>query len=265
MRTIAIVLLLHVAAIVVLAVCGFWLNDLIKEHADRYQGLIAIFSGAFGAYSFLMNLLYHKSARFHLFVNRLLLQFRRAHTYWLPSFDFELAEQPHTRNIFDTIESSFWSLPHKTHRRVDNTPTSVTFKLDNILCFVARLQDNHLHVTWDRKALVPSQLYDAYTMKLSRLAQSLFSVLKPESVRLGIEVSFDDGVANPYYGFFVRSVPAQTLRHFEASYVLDDNATCRVEAHTDNVTIEGTDLVEFFGAVSQVLALQALPGGASQP
>jgi len=85
--------------------------------------------------------------------------------------------------------------------------------------------------------------------------------VKPESVRLGITITFDDGVLNPYYGFFVRRVPSHVLSHFEASFQFGHASSCRIQAATDSINIEGTSAVDFFTALSQVLALRAAPAG----
>ena len=90
MKSIILVVIAHLVGIAALIGIGLLLNDTLK--ANTYQGVTTVLSTAFGIYCFVVNILYHKNQRVFLWVNRLLLMVRRTHTYWLPAFDFTLAD-----------------------------------------------------------------------------------------------------------------------------------------------------------------------------
>lgn len=263
MKTIVCLVLAHLLGIAALVGLGFLLNDHIKGLGDKFPGVSTVLSTAFGIYCFVVNLLYHKNQKVYLWINRLGLLIRRTHTYWLPTFDFILPashEGDLTGLMAKTIEA-MRQLPHQTFKQVSSTQASTTIVIDELLCFVLRVDEAHLHVTLDRKILVPSHLYDGYRQRLAVIAETIQRTVNAESVRLGISITFGDGVTNPYYGFFVRSVPAQLLRHFEATFLVGQTSTCRIEAGMDTINIEGGNLIEVFDALSQVLALKAMPAG----
>ena len=131
------------------------------------------------------------------------------------------------------------------------------------MCFTLRIGDGCLHVTLDRKILVPAHLYDDYQRRFARIAESLARAMNPTSIRCGISVTFAEGTKNPYYGFFVNRIPADLINHFEVNIKTSSRSTCRVEAGMDHVNIEGRSLVEFFDTLSKVLSLRALPTGAA--
>jgi hypothetical protein len=261
MKTLFWIAAVHVAGVVVLFGLGILLNKTIHQYAEDYAGLITVFSAAIGTYSFVANLLYHKNRKFHFWVNRLLLTLTRTHTFWQPAFDFDLPEQGAEdrsallREIIRVIGAGQFGKA-KTEERAPNV---VAICLDDLLCVVIRVDESQLHVHLDRKLLVPAQLYDLYRQRLARIAEAIQQAAKPAAVRCGITVSFGDGVQNPYYGFFVNRVPPELLHTFQVSFRLDRQSTCRIEAGTDHVSIEGKSLVDLFEGLSQVLSLRAVP------
>lgn len=265
MKSIILVIVAHLVGIAALVGLGLLLNDTLK--ANTYGGVTTVLSTAFGIYCFVVNILYHKNQRVFLWVNRLLLLVRRTHTYWLPAFDFTLSDTTlaNRHEAINEVEKALAASPHKKIQRSNETPSSATITIDDTFFFVIRVDETHLHVTLDRKILVPAHLYEAYRQRLARFAEVISNAVHPESVRLGITITFGDGVSNPYFGFFVQRVPSQLLRHFQASFLLDQASSCRIEAGTDSINIESQGAVDFFEALSQVLALKAIPTeGASQ-
>jgi hypothetical protein len=259
MKSLIWVVLAHIVGVVALIGLGLLLNEPLK--ANTYGGVTTVLSTAFGIYCFVVNILYHKNQRVFLWVNRLLLLVRRTHTYWLPAFDFTLSDASlaNRREVINEVEKALAALPHKKIQRTNDTPSSAAITVDETFFFVLRLDESHLHVTLDRKTLVPAHLYEAYRQRLARFAEVISNAVHPESVRLGITITFGDGVSNPYFGFFVQRVPSQLLRHFEASFVLAHASSCRIEAGTDSINIESQGAVDFFEALSQVLAIKAIP------
>jgi hypothetical protein len=259
MRAIILVVIAHIVGIAALVGLGLLLNDTLK--ANTYQGVTTVLSTAFGIYCFVVNILYHKNQTVFLWVNRLLLQVRRTHSYWLPTFDFTLSDTTlaNRREVINEVEKALAASPHKKIQRSNDTPSGATITIDDTFFFLFRVDESHLHVTLDRKILVPAHLYESYRQRLARFAEMFSNAIHPESVRLGITITFGDGVPNPYFGLFVQRVPSQLLRHFEASFLLTEASSCRIEAGTDSINIEGQGAVDFFEALSQVLALKAIP------
>lgn len=263
MKTLITVICAHVAGLAVLFAIGWSLNDVIHEKADKYAGLITVFSTAFGIYSFVISVLYNRNRQFYFWINRLRLMFSRTHTYWQPSFDLELAQNVGAIRP-PLLEQICEALKQGSFGRVTvgaTTPTSLAIEIDNVMGLMFRVDGNHLHMHLDRKLLVPSHLYDAYRHKLSRIVEGVNRVAMPVEIRYGVIVSFGDGVPNPYYGFFVNQVPQELLQDFHVTFRPDEASTCRIEAGTNHVSVEGSSHADVFEGLSQVLKLRAIPGG----
>ena len=265
MKTLLGIVLAHAAGIAILVLLGIWISPAIDHYGKRYSGIVSVLSTSFGIYSFILNLSYHKNLSFHLFVDRLLLSVSRSHTYWLPAFDFELPpDAARDRQAIlilaaDAVEQAYGGRV----RRTIVTPNTAALSLDDLMCLTLRVGDGCLNVTLDRKILVPAHLYDDYRRRFAEIAESVSRATKPTSIRCGISVTFPEGTKNPYYGFFVNRIPADLINHFEVSFKTSSRASCRVEAGTDHVSIEGRSLIELFDTLSKVLSLRALPDGAA--
>ena len=256
----------HILGIALLLALGLWLNSVIAKYGQAYAGVITVFTTAWGAYITAVGFLYNKNRRFHFWVNRLGMMFVRSHTYWQPVFDFELdpASSESRSSLLDRIAGAVLQGQFGTARRVQSAGPMLSISVDDLMCFVFRLDEAHLNVHLDRKLLVPAHLYDRYRHKLARIADEIRQVANPVSMRCGVLISFGDGVPNPYYGFFINRVPAELLQTFQVSFRLDPHSSCRIEAGTDCVNIEGNNPVDLFEGLSQVLALRALPRGVGQ-
>jgi len=257
----AIIIFVHLIGLTLLLFLGVSLNTFLQSHA----GVISVLSVAVGLYATAVNILYHRNRRLYLFVNRVLLKVRRTHTYWQPSFDLELSQSQDLSN--DWIQM-VWKILQEGRfgvaKKRDETPTTLKVDLDSLTVLVFRRDDLHLHVHFDRKMLVPAHLYDTYRKRLASLVEAVNGVVKPVSVRYGLQIAFGDGVRNPYYGFFVNRVPSDLLQDFQVVFQLSEQSACRIEAGADHVNIEGTSFVEFFDALTEVLSLRAVPGGATK-
>jgi hypothetical protein len=188
---------------------------------------------------------------------------RRTHTYWLPTYNLILSNNSleYRRTLVEKVYTALKELPHKKITLQDETLTSAAICIDDKLFLVLQIGEQHLFATLDRKILVPSHLYETYQHTLARIGEILREAATPDSVQFGLTITFDDGVMNPYYGFFVRRVPSHILCHFEASFQFGHGSSCQIEVGTDSINIEGTSAVDFFAGVSQVLALEATPTG----
>jgi hypothetical protein len=259
MKAWALIVAGHLVAIVILLVIGIQLDHVPQSH----PGVTTVFSVAWTLYSAALAYLYHKNRRFYFFVQRLLLRISRTHTYWQPAFDFDLDS-----NRIGTppeILDALWELlregRHGRAAKRAESPTTLSVGLDDLFSVVFRVDNQNLNVHLDRKLLVPSHLYDAFRRRLAMLVEDVSRIVQPVRVRCGLIVSFDEGVRNPYYGFFVNRVPPELLKDFQVTFLLNRNSTCRIEATTDRISIEGTNVAELFEAANQVLDLRALPGG----
>lgn len=264
MKTLTLVILAHVVAITALVFVGLALNTTITTYADSYAGVITVLSTAFGVYSFVVNFLYQRNRDFHFWVNRLRLLFTRTHTYWKPAFDFVLTVDANERR---ELLNDIWGELEQEHRghvkKVDENGTTMRVTFDDLMCVVFRLAEDRLHVSLDRRLLVPNHLYDEYRAKLARLAELIQRLAKPNQVMLGLTISFGEGRRNPYYGFFVNRIPPELLQDFHVTFRPQATSSCRIEAGKEEVNIEGNSTVEVFEALNQVLSLKALPGGAA--
>jgi len=266
MKTIGWIVVGHILGMLLLLWIGLWLNPLIVEYGNAYAGVITVFSTAFGIYATVLSVLYQKNRRFHFWVNRFRLMLSRTHTYWQPAFDLELDpdDEGDRAGVLERVADALLHGQLGTARRLQSTASTLNVSIDDLMCFVCRLDGLHLHVHLDRKLLVPAHLYDRYRHKLARIADEIRRVVNPVSMRCGLIVSFGDGVPNPYYGFFVNRVPAELLQTFQVSFRLGRDSSCRIEAGTDHVSIEGTNLIDLFEGLSQVLNLRAVPNGVGQ-
>jgi hypothetical protein len=255
----------HVVAIGLLLWAGLALNNIIKQSSDAYTGVIILFSVAFGLYTTALSFLYQRNAAFHLLVHRLLLKIIRTHTYWQPQFDFQLdREQVADPSLLAEVWEMLRQGRHGNAVQKDETPTTLSVSLDDLFIVRFRRNDTSLCAFFDQKLLVPSHLYDAFRQRLALLAEDLQRVTKPAMTRCSVRVSFPEGKANPYYGFFVNRLSPSLLQTFQVIFRLDAKSDCRIEAGTDYVNVEGTSLSGMFEALMQVLALRAVPKGGAQ-
>jgi hypothetical protein len=259
MRTWAAIIAGHLVAVAVLLVIGLHFDNVPNSH----PGVTSVFSVAWTIYSAVLVFLYKKNRNFYFFVQRLLLKISRTHTYWQPSFDFDL--NPNHLKAPSEILDHLWDLFRKgRHGRADKRGEScntLSVGLDDLFTIVIRVDERNLHVHLDRKLLVPSHLYDSFRKRFAMLAEDISHAVSPVAVRCGLVVSFGDGIRNPYYGFFVDRVPPDLLQDFQVTFLLSRNSNCRIEATTDRISIEGSSVAELFEAANQVLDLRAVPDG----
>ncbi|OHB55382.1 MAG: hypothetical protein A2173_05160 [Planctomycetes bacterium RBG_13_44_8b] len=257
---VCVIIICHVLAVLLLLWVGFHLNEKIN---NDYMGVITVFSLAWAIYSTFLNILYQRWQKFHLFVSRVFLIFRRTHTFWLPHFHFEV-QNPDAEKLL----SELWALlsSNKFGKAVKNEETANTLKIsiDKLFLISFRVTNLSVELSFDQKLLVPTHLYNDYRQRLSRLAEEVRNTVKPETARYSVIVSFKEGEKNPYYGFFVNRVPAELVQNFQLSFRLSSYSDCRVEASIDRVDIEGDNFTDTFEGLSQILALRALPYGGTK-
>lgn len=241
-----IIAVAHAFAIALLAWAGLALNDAISR---KYAGVVTVFSLAAGLYTTVLNILYQRSYAFHLLVNRVRLKLARTHTYWQPHFHLALGERSHENQslmdeLWDLLRTGEYGRPVKR----EQTPTTLAVALDDLLVLKFRVYDGSLDMGFEQKLLVPSHLYDDYRRRLARLAEGITRAVRPARTEYAIQVSFGDGVRNPYYGFFVNRVPASLLQDFQVAFRLAPQSDCHIQAGTDHVSVEAPTLSDTFEA-----------------
>jgi hypothetical protein len=260
MKTAIYLLLGHVLVISLLFYVGINSNDWLRSSLDEYQGLTTVFSLAFGIYATAGQWLYHRSARVHMFVNRVYMQFRSTHTFWLPMFVFEITEMPieERDEMLAGLAKAFHELPFKRIKSTFVSRFETSIDLDQKLVFRTKISDSCLIVTLDRKTMVPSHLYEQYRKLFAKIAEMCQQVVGTHlnATRLGMQITFDDGIVNPYYGFLIRQLPSQVVRRFDVSFQFGNILPCRIDAANDEINIEGHSSLSFFDAIAQVVNLQ---------
>jgi hypothetical protein len=258
MKRIVLIILSHVFAVAFLLWIGLKFNTAI---ADDYAGVITVFSVAFGLYTTLLNVRYQTNPSFHLFINRLFMRLRRTHTYWQPHFDFDVTgDTINSAEVLDRVWNVLSNGKHGKAVQLDRTLTTLGVSLDDLITIVVRKNGATLSVSFRHKILVPSHLYDTYRQRLAVLSEEVTRAVHPIGMRCSVQVSFGDGVRNPYYGFFVNRVPSDLLQEFQAVFQFNAQSSCRIEAGRDHINIESTTCAELFEAMKQVLSLHAVPG-----
>jgi hypothetical protein len=259
MKTLAITIALHLVAIVAIIWLGLVINTPLINATENFAGVITLLSTAFGIYSFAVNILYRSNRRFYFWVNRLRLHLSRTHTYWKPSFTFSLdpSKAGERIELLDVIWNELVIEKIGDLKKVEQNANTLRVEFDNLLCFVFRLYPDRLHAGLDRRLLVPCHLYDKHRTQFARVAEILQRVTSAHCTSLGLTLSFDDGVTNPYYGYLLNRLPGESLERFEVSFSPQPYLLCRVEASKDEITVNGSRIIDVFETLGQVLTLKA--------
>lgn len=248
----------HIVGITLLIVIGYAFNDKIN---DDYAGMITVLSIGIAIYSTAINILYQKNQRFYLFVNRVLLQLKRTHTYWQPHFHYEL-NQGNLEQLLSRLWELFRNNKYGIAVKEEETANTLKISLDDLFSISFRVSDNSVTLSFDKKLLVPAHSYNEYRHRLSKLAEGVSGVITPRTSAYSIIVSFKEGEKNPYYGFFVNRVPPELIQDFQVGFLSKCHSGCRIQAGLDCVDIEGDNITDTFGALAEILALKSLPQGA---
>jgi hypothetical protein len=251
------VIIAHAALITLLVIVGLGLNEFIRTSQNNYPGLIAVFSVGFGLYTTILNFLYHRNQAFHLLLNRIKFKLKRSHTYWQPHFKYELSKEI-SPEILENLWNIFSHGPFGEIRQRTRTDKTLVLVLDSLLVIRFHISEHHLFVDFEQKLLVPTHLYEAYEQKISRIAESIVQLTKPDQIDCAMIVTFGSEI-NPYYGFYISRVPPELLQDFRVSFRTTNQNSCRIEAGKEHVSLECSNLTEFFDAFRRVLNLKAVP------
>ncbi|GHT36418.1 hypothetical protein FACS189427_08000 [Planctomycetales bacterium] len=114
-----------------------------------------------------------------------------------------------------------------------------------------------LFISTDRVLTVPRGLYEKKNKFLIGFVEKIRELTKAISISSEIQIQFEDK-KNPYYGFFVNSLPADLLDSFDVSLRTDTESECIVIANNDGITVKGKNLLDTFTTLKDVLLLQPL-------
>jgi hypothetical protein len=234
--------------------------------AYEIKGTSGIFDTAAilcGAYTTLFNVLYQRNMKFYLLINRIKFKLSPTSTMWLASFRFGL--DPGQNGPPSTLLTRIAErLRAGGHGRVEvrgQFSNSLEILIDELIGLTISLDQDSVFVALDRKLSVSSDQYQRYQHKLRRIADDISLAINPTDLRCELQVSFQPGAPNPYYGFLVNRVPSDLLQDFRVSFKLNRDSNCRIMANLDHVGVDASNLGDLFDALSEVLSLRALPGG----
>jgi hypothetical protein len=225
-----------------------------------YEWLVTAISWEITLWTLIVSFAYHRNRNFYLAVNRLFSFFTRSHSYWLPSFRFFLPNDSSENNAFlknllEEIEKE------KVAKHFNRTNLISQQKAEIILekgeRYVLEFDDKSLFVQSDRIITVPIGLYDKQSRFLSDFADKIKELANAVSVTSEIQIQFEDK-KNPYYGFFVNTLPNDLLDSFDISFRTDTESECSIVANERKIIIKGKNLLHTFSALKNILALQPI-------
>ncbi|MBL8822813.1 MAG: hypothetical protein JNJ77_09520 [Planctomycetia bacterium] len=259
MRLIFGLVLIHVAALVALAWVGWKYSDYLHSVFQHYQGAWSVVSAIGSFYLAAWVYAYKASPRVYLFIQKLKMPLMNRITYWQPHFCFVTAQhEPVLFNIEEIVEELRKSIGEPITVS-DQSLTSVRLTIDSRVVMRLSVDKENIYANFPVKLTVPSSKFDSESQWLQKLQESICRVTSAKSVSLSIIVSFEKNEKNPYYGLFVRQLPEKFLKTFQATFVLSEKSTCRIEAGVDSVNVEGKSAAEVFDALRQVISLSAYP------
>lgn len=227
---------------------------------DKYTWVATACSFDLAIGSLVANVVYHNNRDFYLWVNRWLSVFSQSHSYWKPSFRFELEDRVDSpdHNLF--LSELFASLQQdslfiRIEKMTLDYPTKGIIQFERGDSFVFHYDGTSLFVESDRFITVPFRLYGKKAGFLSHFTEKIKDHSQALSVSSEIQIQFENQ-RNPYCGFFVNSIPQDLLETFDISFRTDNHSTCEVIAGIDSILVKGRNLVETFVALQNVLLLK---------
>lgn len=250
-------------ALILLAVCipaltiwifGVW----IETNFSEWQGRIALAAATLEVYVFIAWAVYLKNERTYLFVQRILLRFRRTHTFW--KFKVSYSSTPALKGQSFDIDESVVAIEQAFKDAIPTASISaitlknqVTVTIDDGDRFIFDFDhaQEELHVTSSR-IRVPSHLYAAQLASLLRITSSIERSLQPGVAFYGLDINFDK---NPYFGFFVQNVPINLIRGFHCSFQTTIRPGCTVEANKTTIFVSARDYPSLMEVAESYLSL----------
>jgi hypothetical protein len=204
---------------------------------------------------------YLRDERFFLFIQRNLLRFRRIHTFWRLTVSYEGAGvvddsgAPLGRQLTERLREVF----DARSRGICSWQVGANFS--NVIVddrdrfnFGFEYETRRAALT-SSKMLVPSHLYERSLKELAGTLTEVERVLRPTRSDYRLEISFER--QNPYFGFFVRNVPQELVRHFRCVFrtVPLHGAECVIEATESTILLNARDHHTLHEAAGKYLTL----------
>jgi hypothetical protein len=252
---------LVISACIVLPILSVWIfSNWINEKYSHLEGVITALIVLFNAYLFLASLFYYRSERFYLFVQRQLLRFRRTHTRWKFVTHYKEVEafkagQNRIVEIGNLLSASFAKVFPKSKVTRKQSLNEIEIIVDDGDRFVFRLDHDHDEAYFVTSRMrVPSGIYVGYLRQNIHLLSEVEKQLSPKSVDYRLEIEFD---RNPYFGFFLRNVPADLVKTFHCVFHTTVRAGASVEVWTNTVAVSTADCFALQEVATNYLALSS--------
>lgn len=210
--------MLVVALIVLIIIPAILLNDLFI----RWSGAIGIISFLALFLTWIGSFYYFKNETFYLLVQRVFLWLRRTSTIWFFNVSYEniagdndrfpLQKDKFAENLSELLKGSL----NKPVRIEEHLYNRSSFCLDNLIHFTVRHNSDTTVTLAVDNLLVPAHLYKEYMRILTEAFGIFEKQLGANDVFYSMHIEFPR--QNPYFGFFIRHVPKDSLSDFHCVF-----------------------------------------------
>jgi hypothetical protein len=245
---------------IVVSILPFVISYYIRE--SNYEWIVTAISWEIALWSLVGSIAYCRSKSFYLIVNRIFAFFRHSHSYWLPSFRFNIPDVlPETKNsvflknLLDDIQNEKIAAHFKSVNLINQQKAEIVLEKDER--YVFEFDNTSLFVYSDRVITTPSGLYEKKSRFLADFAEKIRASINASSITSEIQIQFEDK-KNPYYGFFINTLPSDLLDSFGVSFRTDTESECLIIANESGITIKGKNLLHTFSALKNVLSLRPI-------
>lgn len=242
-RTIITIAAVLVTAILLPFAVIHLLGERLSNSDSKFGSSLAVITLFANAYLFAAHIYYFKSEAAYLWIQRLLLRFRRTHTYWRFTVSY---------NGIDPLIIEGKSRVHELNRMLvdaarvalagrvtaESMATGVHLLIDDRdrFEFAFDVEEDRLALHTS-KMLVPNHLYWRTLDRLTAFYDAAEKIVRPRETDYRLEVAFE---RNPYFGFFVRHVPERLLTYFRCTFQSSISPDCRIEATKEAVYLNCT-------------------------
>jgi hypothetical protein len=245
---------------IILSILPFVVSYCLRT--SGYEWIVTAVSWEIALWSLVGSFAYHRSKSFYLTINRLFSFFLRSHSYWLPSFRFFIPDDLLETDNIDFLQKLLDSIQREkiaTHFSRVNliNPQKAEIILKKGERYVLEFDNVSLFVGSDRALTMPIGLYEKKSRFLSDFADKIRLLANAVSVTSEIQIQFEDN-KNPYYGFFVNTIPNDLLDSFDVSFRTDMESECSIVANESGIIIKGKNLLHTFLALKNILSLQPI-------
>lgn len=225
----------------------------------RWTGAICGVSIVLNVYLFIGGYYFFKSERFYLWVQRQLLRVTRTDTNWYFQVSYE--------NILESDGKFAWDEKNFVKRLANSIEKLVgkqvciekellncfTLVVDNRIRLKSRYEIDGTGSLTVTKILVPSHRYDEYMNWLCGVFSIIEREFRAEQVCYRMHIEFPD--RNPYFGFFVRHIPAKMLREFHCAFFSSLSEGATIDVNNDEIIIDADSPQKLYRLSKSYLSL----------